>query len=105
MVFRTNPPTPWQSVSAEGMAEGVQPFNGFSLEHVKGTKEGGSIFDIHGRIHTSVDLLAAGNLKRITVLLNATVQNVIFHDGGWVIVALYLLGTNAVGSWPKNHGN
>ncbi|XP_058096433.1 (R)-mandelonitrile lyase-like isoform X2 [Magnolia sinica] len=83
MVFRPNPPTPWQSVSAEGMVEaGVQPFNGFSLEHVKGTKVGGSIFDIHGRRHTAADLLAAGNSKRITVLLNATVQNVIFHDGG-----------------------
>ncbi|XP_058096430.1 (R)-mandelonitrile lyase-like [Magnolia sinica] len=83
IVFQPNPLTPLQSVTADGMVEaGVRPFNGFSLEHLKGTKIGGSIFDNHGRRHTSADLLAAGNSKKITVLLNATVQNVIFYDGG-----------------------
>ncbi|OVA08987.1 Glucose-methanol-choline oxidoreductase [Macleaya cordata] len=46
------------------------------------TKVGGSIFDGHGKRHSSADLLSAGNLNRITVLLNATVKNVIFHHNG-----------------------
>ncbi|KAL5981201.1 hypothetical protein ACLOJK_029122 [Asimina triloba] len=72
----------WQSVTADCMVEaGIRPFNGFSLEHLQGTKVGGNIFDAHGRRHSSADLLAtAGNSNKITHLLNATVQNVIFDD-------------------------
>ncbi|KAL5987976.1 hypothetical protein ACLOJK_035738 [Asimina triloba] len=83
IVFRPSL-TAWQSVAADGMVEaGIRPFNGFSLEHLQGTKVGGSIFDAHGRRHTSADILAAaGDSNKITLLLNATVQNVIFHDAG-----------------------
>ncbi|KAL5980791.1 hypothetical protein ACLOJK_028701 [Asimina triloba] len=91
MVFRPSL-TSWQSVAAQSMIEaGIRPFNGFSLEHLEGTKVGGSIFDAHGRRHTSADLLAAGNSKNITVLLNATVQNIIFHDA-------------SCGEQPRAHG-
>ncbi|KAL5981235.1 hypothetical protein ACLOJK_029156 [Asimina triloba] len=73
----------WQSAAAEGMVEaGIRPFNGFTLEHIKGTKVGGSIFDVRRRRHTAADLLGAGNPEKITVLLNATVQNIIFHNAG-----------------------
>lgn len=75
--------TAWQSAAANGMVEaGIRPFNGFNLDHVEGTKVTGSIFDAHGRRHTAADLLAAGNPHNITLLLNATVQNIIFHDAG-----------------------
>ncbi|KAL5981226.1 hypothetical protein ACLOJK_029147 [Asimina triloba] len=71
----------WQSAAAEGMVEaGIRPFNGFTLEHIKGTKVGGSIFDVRGRRHTAADLLGAGNPEQIIVLLNATVQNIIFRN-------------------------
>ncbi|GLT66257.1 hypothetical protein SLA2020_386310 [Shorea laevis] len=73
--------TPWQSVVKLGLLEaGVVPYNGYSLEHIEGTKIGGSIFDVWGKRHTSADLLGAGNPKNITVLLNATVKNIIFHN-------------------------
>ncbi|KAL5981209.1 hypothetical protein ACLOJK_029130 [Asimina triloba] len=73
--------TRWQAVAAEGMVEeGIRPFNSFTLEHIVGTKVGGSIFDVRGRRHTAADLLGAGNPEKITVLLNATVQNIIFDD-------------------------
>ncbi|XP_010275236.1 PREDICTED: protein HOTHEAD-like [Nelumbo nucifera] len=73
----------WQSFVIDGFVEaGILPFNGFSLKHVGGTKVGGSTFDEYGRRHTSADLLAAGNWKRLTVLLNATVKNVIFQRSG-----------------------
>lgn len=72
--------TPWSYVAAFSFLEaGILPYNGFSLEHIEGTKIGGSLFDAQGRRHLSADLLEAGNPSNITVLLNATVKNVIFH--------------------------
>ncbi|KAF8378457.1 hypothetical protein HHK36_029797 [Tetracentron sinense] len=75
--------SPWQSAVRDGLVEvGILPFNGLSLEHLEGTKMGGWIFDDFGRRHTSADILRTGVSKNITVLLNATVKNVIFHDNG-----------------------
>ncbi|XP_030483090.2 (R)-mandelonitrile lyase-like [Cannabis sativa] len=73
--------TPWQTVAEFSFLEtGILPYNGYSLEHIEGTKVGGSIFDQCGRRHTSADLLMAGNSKNITVLLNATVMDVFFGN-------------------------
>uniref|UniRef100_A0A1J3D206 (R)-mandelonitrile lyase-like n=1 Tax=Noccaea caerulescens TaxID=107243 RepID=A0A1J3D206_NOCCA len=73
--------TQWQFVVQFGFLEaGFSPYNGYSLEHTQGTKIGGSIYDTCGKRHTSADLLGFGKPNRITVLLNATVKNVIF-DG------------------------
>ncbi|XP_038707130.1 protein HOTHEAD-like [Tripterygium wilfordii] len=75
--------TIWQSVVQFGFLEaGILPYNGFNLEHVEGTKISGSVFDNSGKRHTSADLLEAGNPKNITVLLNATVKDVIIHRNG-----------------------
>ena len=75
--------TPWQTAAEFSFLEaGVFPCNGYSLEHVLGTKIGASIFDNCGKRHTSADLLVAGNPANITVLLNATVKNVIFRRNG-----------------------
>ncbi|KAG6654277.1 hypothetical protein I3843_05G123400 [Carya illinoinensis] len=73
--------TMWQIVAEFGLLEaGILPYNGFSLEHIEGTKVGATVFDEFGTRHTSADLLKAGNPENITVLLNATVKNVIFHN-------------------------
>ncbi|KAL0003865.1 hypothetical protein SO802_011426 [Lithocarpus litseifolius] len=73
--------TLWQIVAEFGLLEaGILPYNGFSLEHIEGTKVGATVFDEHGIRHTSADLLEAGNPENITVLLNATVKNVIFYN-------------------------
>ncbi|KAK2636197.1 hypothetical protein Ddye_030989 [Dipteronia dyeriana] len=70
--------TPWQSVVEFGLLEaGILPYNGFSLEHLKGTKVGGTVFDESGKRHTSADLLQAGNPNNIMILLNTTVNNII----------------------------
>ncbi|XVE53224.1 hypothetical protein DITRI_Ditri02bG0187000 [Diplodiscus trichospermus] len=75
--------TRWQTVVEFALLEaGFLPYNGFTLEHIEGTKIGGSIFDIWGIRHTSADLLKAANPENIVVLLNATVQNIIFHSNG-----------------------
>ncbi|KAL1356003.1 hypothetical protein HN51_007980 [Arachis hypogaea] len=75
--------SPWQSVAEFSLLEsGVLPYNGYSLEHVKGTKISGSVFDAFGKRHTSADLLDAGNHKSLTVLVNATVKSIIFDHNG-----------------------
>ncbi|OMO82512.1 hypothetical protein COLO4_22955 [Corchorus olitorius] len=75
--------TPWQTVVEFALLEaGILPYNGYSLDHVEGTKIGGSIFDIWGTRHTSADLLKAANPKNLVVLLNATVKNILFHSNG-----------------------
>ncbi|KAJ8761018.1 hypothetical protein K2173_022056 [Erythroxylum novogranatense] len=72
--------TTWQSVVEFGLLEaGFLPYNGFSWEHVEGTKIGATIFDEFGTRHTSADLLSMGNPENVTILFNATVENVILH--------------------------
>lgn len=83
VVFAPDELTPWQAAIEFGLLEaGVLPYDGFSLEHTEGTKVGATIFDEFGKRHTSADLLVAGNPKNITILLNATVKNVIFNNNG-----------------------
>lgn len=75
--------TPWQSVAVFSILEaGILPYNGYTLEHIKGTKMSGSVFDQFGTRHTSADLLDAGNPNTLTVLVNATVKSIIFHQNG-----------------------
>ncbi|XP_061994364.1 (R)-mandelonitrile lyase 1-like [Rosa rugosa] len=71
----------WQSIVKEALLEaGVGPNNGFSLDHIKGTKVGGSTFDTHGRRHGTVELLNRGNLKNLRVGIHATVEKIIFSS-------------------------
>ncbi|XP_030543147.1 (R)-mandelonitrile lyase-like isoform X2 [Rhodamnia argentea] len=71
--------TPWQFVAEFGFLEaGIFPYNGYTLEHLEGTKIGGSVFDNYGTRHTSADLLEAGHTENLTVLLNSTVRNLLF---------------------------
>ncbi|KAI3927356.1 hypothetical protein MKX01_027587 [Papaver californicum] len=62
--------------------EDLIPSNGVSLEHVAGTKIGGTIFDGFGNRHSSLDLPSAGNVNRTNVLLNSTVKSIILNHNG-----------------------
>ncbi|MCI25578.1 protein HOTHEAD-like [Trifolium medium] len=69
----------WQRALRDGLLDaGVSPFNGFTYEHKYGTKLGGTIFDRFGRRHTAAELLASGNPNKLTVLIYATVQKIVF---------------------------
>ncbi|KAI9073705.1 hypothetical protein K1719_044329 [Acacia pycnantha] len=71
----------WQSAVRDGLEEvGVLPYNGFSFDHLIGTKVGGSIFDDKGNRHTAADLLTYANPNSISVYLHATVQQILFRD-------------------------
>ncbi|KAK6914759.1 Glucose-methanol-choline oxidoreductase, C-terminal [Dillenia turbinata] len=74
---------PWQQALKDGLLEvGVSPFNGFTYDHIYGTKVGGTIFDKFGRRHTAAELLAYGNYAKLNVLVHATVQKILFDTTG-----------------------
>ncbi|KAJ0960991.1 hypothetical protein J5N97_001026 [Dioscorea zingiberensis] len=73
----------WQSAVRDGLLEvGVQPFNGFTYDHIYGTKVGGTIFDKDGHRHTAADLLQYADPGKLTVLLHATVAKILFRHKG-----------------------
>ncbi|KAK9697095.1 hypothetical protein RND81_08G014800 [Saponaria officinalis] len=68
----------WQSSIRDSLLEsGVNPYNGFSLEHVSGTKIGGSTFDSSGNRHSAADLLSLGNASNLKVAIHASVERVL----------------------------
>ncbi|RZS08970.1 hypothetical protein BHM03_00040015 [Ensete ventricosum] len=74
---------PWQAALRDGLLEaGVSPFNGYTFDHIYGTKVGGTIFDRRGFRHTAADLLAAGDPNNLRVLLRASVQKIVFDTRG-----------------------
>ena len=82
LVFRP-PMLQWQSAVRDGLLEaGVLPYNGFSYDHLYGTKVGGTIFDHQNHRHTAADLLEYANPRNILVLLHATVEKIEFRLQG-----------------------
>ncbi|KAJ8526866.1 hypothetical protein K7X08_029343 [Anisodus acutangulus] len=73
----------WQSAVHYGLVEsGVMPYNGFTYDHINGTKIGGTIFYNDGRRHTAADLLEYANPSGITLLLHASVHKILFKTRG-----------------------
>jgi mandelonitrile lyase len=56
---------------------GIEPYTGFNLEHVVGTKIGGSTFDSSGRRHSAADLLNYANAVNIQVAVYASVERIL----------------------------
>ncbi|GAA0173301.1 hypothetical protein LIER_41496 [Lithospermum erythrorhizon] len=70
----------WQTAVRDGLLEaGVLPDNGFTFEHLIGTKFGGTIFDENGHRHTAADLLEYADPRMINVHLFATVHQILFQ--------------------------
>ncbi|OMO66230.1 hypothetical protein COLO4_30680 [Corchorus olitorius] len=73
----------WQNAFKDSLLDvGISPYNGFTYDHIYGTKVGGTIFDRFGRRHTAAELLASANPKTLSVLVYATVQKVLFDKTG-----------------------
>lgn len=73
----------WQSAVRNGLMEaGVMPYNGFTYDHIYGTKVGGTIFDLEGHRHTAADLLEYANPTGLTVLLHASAHKILFRTKG-----------------------
>ncbi|KAJ4849444.1 hypothetical protein Tsubulata_013942 [Turnera subulata] len=81
LAFRP-PVLQWQSAVREGLIEvGVLPDNGFTYDHIYGTKIGGTIFDSNGHRHTAADLLEYADPSNIQVYLHATAHKILFTRG------------------------
>ncbi|KAM4069143.1 hypothetical protein ACJW30_12G067700 [Castanea mollissima] len=79
VVFKP-PKVDYQIAVRDGLLEaGVLPNNGFTYDHLYGTKIGGTIFDKKGQRHTAADLLEYADPKKITVYLHATVYKILFR--------------------------
>lgn len=77
------PVNKWQSAFRDGLLEaGVTPYNGFTYEHIVGTKFGGTIFDRDGHRHTAANLLEYANPNMIVVYLHASVHKILFTIKG-----------------------
>lgn len=71
----------WQTILREALLEcGIGPDNGFSLDHMVGTKAAGSTFDGHGNRHGAVELLNKAHPKNLRVAVHATAQRIIFSS-------------------------
>ncbi|KAI3916996.1 hypothetical protein MKW98_016730, partial [Papaver atlanticum] len=74
---------PWQQAVRDGLIDiGMTPYNGYSYEHIQGTKVVGTIFDTKGHCSTAAELLATRNPKNLQVLIYATVQKIMFDKTG-----------------------
>ncbi|XP_021735927.1 protein HOTHEAD-like [Chenopodium quinoa] len=73
----------WQTAVRDGLLQaGIVPNNGFTYDHINGTKVGGTIFDRDGNRHTAANLLGYANPQGINVLLHATVHKILFKTKG-----------------------
>ncbi|TKW40887.1 hypothetical protein SEVIR_1G276300v4 [Setaria viridis] len=89
---------PWQAAVQRGLLEtGVLPDNGFTYDHIPGTKVGGSIFDADGRRHTAADLLRYSNPDGIDLFLRARVARILFGYKGTKPVARGVVYRDAQG--------
>lgn len=70
----------WQAAIMKGLLEvGMLPYNGYTLDHIPGTKMSGSTFDHHNKRHSAADLLSNANPRNIVLLLRATAKRITFH--------------------------
>lgn len=91
---------PWQKAIRDSLLEiGVSPFNGFTYDHLYGTKVGGTIFEKSGRRHTAAELLASANPDKIDVLVHATVQKIVFDTTGVCSPSICVAICNCQNGW------
>lgn len=73
----------WQAAVRDGLTEvGVLPYNGFTYDHIHGTKVGGTTFDREGYRHTAADLLQHAVPRNLKVYLHAAVHKILFQYRG-----------------------
>ncbi|MFS7966920.1 putative (R)-mandelonitrile lyase [Helianthus anomalus] len=83
IVTRTDHLRKWQASTYNAFVEaGVSPGNGFIVDHVQGTKIGGSTFDDSGIRHGAVELLSKANPDNLKVVVHAIVDRVVFSTSG-----------------------
>ncbi|GLJ35746.1 hypothetical protein SUGI_0717930 [Cryptomeria japonica] len=89
MAFKPDKLFRWNSAVKDALLEaGVLPYNGYTLDHLEGTKFSASTIDNEGRRHTAADLLQYANPDNIVVLLNATASKILFDSSSGILKAI-----------------
>ncbi|KAL8098882.1 hypothetical protein AgCh_031557 [Apium graveolens] len=71
----------WQRAIRSALLQtGITPDNGYTYEHLSGTKIGGTIFDKDGIRHGAAELLKSANPKNLDVLIHAHAQKIVFDQ-------------------------
>ncbi|XP_052182066.1 (R)-mandelonitrile lyase-like, partial [Diospyros lotus] len=97
MVFRPELKN-WQSTVRDAMLEaGIDPYNGFTLDHYLGTKVGGTTFDPAGLRHSAADLLSYANPSNIRVAVYASVERILLAPSGLKQSAIGVLYRDQIG--------
>ena len=91
MAFKPEKLFRWNSAFKNALLEaGMGPDNGYTLDHLEGTKYSASTIDNEGKRHTSADLLQYANPDNIVVLLNATAGRILFDSSsGTLLLSLF----------------
>ncbi|XP_052198444.1 sinalpyl alcohol oxidase Nec3-like [Diospyros lotus] len=88
----------WSSSVKEALLQaGNGPDNGFTFDHIIGTKIGGSTFDGNGRRHGAVELLNKALSNNIQVAIHATVERVIFSSNSQALSAVGVIYSDSKG--------
>ncbi|KAK1360274.1 putative glucose-methanol-choline oxidoreductase, FAD/NAD(P)-binding domain-containing protein [Heracleum sosnowskyi] len=72
---------PWQRAVKNALLQaGITPDNGYTFEHLYGTKISGTLFDKDGIRHSAAELLKSANPKNLDVLIHARAQKIVFDQ-------------------------
>ncbi|XP_074352908.1 sinalpyl alcohol oxidase Nec3-like [Apium graveolens] len=101
VAFRKDQLNLWQSSVKEALLQSdLKPDNKFTLDHEGGTKTTSSTFDATGRRHGAVELLNKGKPGNLQVIVNATVERVLFSSNSPDISAVGVIYKDSNG---KSH--
>ncbi|ONI27529.1 hypothetical protein PRUPE_1G092400 [Prunus persica] len=89
----------WQNLTRTAFLEvGILPDNGFSLDHIEGTRLTGSTFDNNGTRHASDELLNKGDPNNLRVAVHAAVEKIIFSSNSSGVTAIGVIYTDSNGT-------
>ncbi|KAH0993324.1 hypothetical protein GBA52_004807 [Prunus armeniaca] len=89
----------WQNLTGTAFLEiGILPDNGFSLDHIEGTRLTGSTFDNNGTRHASDELLNKGDPNNLRVAVHAAVEKIIFSSNSSGVTAIGVIYTDSNGT-------
>ncbi|KAI5348817.1 hypothetical protein L3X38_001704 [Prunus dulcis] len=89
----------WQNRTGTAFLEvGILPDNGFSLDHIEGTRLTGSTFDNNGTRHASDELLNKGDPNNLKVAVHAAVEKIIFSSNSSGVTAIGVIYTDSNGT-------
>jgi hypothetical protein len=70
----------WKRAFRDGLLQArAYPYNEYILDHIEGTKVGGTTFDNRGLLHSSADLLEHANFNNLRIVIRVKVSQILFN--------------------------